>query len=172
MTERGSTLFLLSRLESELNRLFNEFFRAAESGRKLNGWSPNVDVVELDDAIELLFEVPGVSIDDLKVEVAGHEVRVEGSKRSQLPSGSDLRFRQVESGQARFRRVIDVLQPVNGARAEAFLEDGLLRVRLPKVDDQRQRIVAIEVVSRNDKTSPDSKLSQSLPDPDSSGSGS
>jgi len=74
----------------------------------------------------------------------GGNVILKGEKRR--PDAEDQpRFHAAERPYGRFRRVINLGAPVNTHHAEAFLENGLLRIRFPKVANRRGQEVTIEV---------------------------
>lgn len=150
MTEHYSAVFLLSRLQTELNRLFREFMHFGESTMEEGAWAPRVDVVESNDAIVILAEVPGVAGSDLKVEVAGNVVTLSGWKHSDPPSAHTVKFHRVERGHGRFTRRIQLLRPINGLQAEARLAAGLLTVSFPKIAEQRERSHVLEIHESED----------------------
>lgn len=145
MSTRHSFLFLLSRLQAEINRLFHEF---EEVGEVEGGgqWVPTIDIVESDDLVTVLVAVPGVAAADLLLEVAGNQLTVEGSKSVDPPQPERRGLSRRERGSGSFRCHIPLPLPVNNSRAEAELENGVLRIRFPKVEDQRQRPRRLEVV--------------------------
>ena len=57
----------LSRLQSELNRLFAAFVETNDKGATpASSWDPNVDVVDDGEMIRILVELPGVEAGDVK----------------------------------------------------------------------------------------------------------
>ena len=61
----------LSRLQSELNRLFAAFVETNKGGAPASSWDPNVDVLDDGQAIRILVELPGVEAADVKVSIRG-----------------------------------------------------------------------------------------------------
>lgn len=146
MSANDSFLFLFSRLQEELNRLITEFMEQGAGDPREHGWTPNVDVLEAEKTIEILAEVPGLRASDLRLEIAGNVVTLSGEKLTEYAGSGALRFDRVERFQGVFRRQIVLDRPVNGSLAEARLEDGVLVIRLPRVEDKRsqRRLLTIE----------------------------
>jgi HSP20 family molecular chaperone IbpA len=54
----------------EMERLFDEMIhRPWGFCREMRGWNPSVDLYEMDDAFVLEADLPGVKLDDVKVEI-------------------------------------------------------------------------------------------------------
>lgn len=145
MKRSYSAFVLVSRLQAELNRLFQEALQIEQRPLELAGWQPEVDIVEARDSVRILFEVPGLEASDLKLEVAGNLLRISGNKRVGKPDEHGVRFHRVERERGRFAREIRLLWPLNTHQGRARLADGLLIVEFPKIQDQRQRGTALPI---------------------------
>ncbi len=141
----------LSRIHSDLDRLFDEAMRLASREPRAGEHEPPVDVMETAEEVIVLIEVPGLSPDEIELFVEGRAVVVVGVKRLQPPDGA-RRFHGVEREQGRFERTIEMLCPVNTHRGRARLAAGLLTVTFPRVEEKRlaRRPVPIEVVGAAD----------------------
>jgi HSP20 family protein len=137
MAGKYASLFLVSRFQSELDRLFQEALAVGETGRVASEWQPAIDVVETAEAILILAEVPGLTALDLTVEVKGTLVTLSGTKSTPLPSAPRIKFQCVERGHGRFLREIQLFWPVNSHNGTATLKDGLLMISFPKVEEKR-----------------------------------
>jgi HSP20 family protein len=144
MTKAFGPLLEAARIQSEINRLFNNLLDLGTGGKDGGAWIPNADIVETEDALLVKVEVPGVAPSGLTVSVLGGNLILQGDKARPEPD-TRSKFHLAERAFGRFRRVINLGVPVNTHRAEAELQDGLLRVRFPKVPNRRGEEVAIEV---------------------------
>jgi HSP20 family protein len=134
----------VARIQSEINRLFENLLDLGNGDAESGAWIPNVDVVEGEDTLFVKVELPGVEPGDLSLAANGDQIILRGEKRRpELPA--DGTFHLTERAYGRFRRVIQLGVPVNTHRAEALLQDGLLRLRFPKVANRRGEEVPIEV---------------------------
>ena len=135
--DRVTALFVVGRLQSRLDRVLAEVAESLGGGLEIPEWQPPIDVVETEEAVVLLAEVPGMSADELTVEVSGNAVVVRGEKASDGATHPGGRFLCVETGRGRFRREVQLLHPVNSHRGHATLENGVLKVTFPRIQDQR-----------------------------------
>ena len=146
MAARFESLFLISRFQAELDRLFQEALQLGEGDLPLGEWQPSIDVVETPAAVLILAELPGFHAADLRVEVRGTRIIINGTKSTSLPEARRLKFHCLERGHGRFSREIHLFSPVNTHKGKARLADGLLTLELPKIEDKRQeaRLLHIE----------------------------
>jgi HSP20 family protein len=134
----------IARIQSEVNRLFENLLDLGADDPERGAWIPNVDVVEGEEALLVKVELPGVEPADLSVAANGDQIILRGEKRRpEFPDGAHVHVTERAFG--KFRRVIQLGVPVNTHRAEAVLHEGLLRIRFPKVPNRRGEEVPIEV---------------------------
>jgi HSP20 family protein len=146
MTTGLGSMLEVARIQSEINRLFDNLLDLDAAGGDGGTWIPIADIVENEDALVVTVELPGVAAKDLSVSTNGGDVILKGEKsRPELPGAA--RAQLAERAYGRFRRVIHLGVPVNTHKAEAVLTDGTLRIRFPKVPNRRGGEVAIEVVA-------------------------
>src|SRR5215510_10819377 len=75
----------LSRLQSELNRMFAAFVESNDRGAApASSWDPNVDVVDDGETIRILVELPGVEASDVRVSIRGKVLLVRGTKKGRI----------------------------------------------------------------------------------------
>ena len=145
MARKYASMFLVSRFQSELDRLFQEALAVGESSLPGTEWQPVVDIVETPGAILVLAEVPGLAAADLTVEVKGTLVTLTGTKSTPLPTAERIKFQCVERGHGRFVREIQLFWPVNSHGGTARLKDGLLRIEFPKVQEKRHAAHRLQI---------------------------
>lgn len=145
MAGRYPSLHLISRFQSEIDRLFGEAMAMGEADLPALEWQPAIDLVETPDAVLLLAEVPGVAAAELRVEVKGMRVTISGVKSSAPPGAESPRFLCVERGQGRFTREVVLVSPVNSHAGTARLADGLLLVTFPRVEEKRQTARILQI---------------------------
>jgi HSP20 family protein len=101
-------------------------------------WTPPVNIEETDDAYVVEAEVPGVKREDVNIEIDRNELSITGEIKEQERQGI-LRKRTRRVGRFEYR--VQLPDVVDGDNVDAKLEDGVLRVRLPKSERaQRRRI--------------------------------
>ena len=138
MVAKYAPVFLISRFQAELDRLLQEAVQMGEGALPMGEWQPGVDVVETPTSVLVLAEVPGFQAADLIVEVRGTCIILSGTKSTPLPSAQKIKFHCMERGHGRFHREVQLFSPVNTHHGSARLEDGLLTIEFPKIQDKRQ----------------------------------
>jgi HSP20 family protein len=137
----------LSRLQSELNRLFAAFVETNDKGgTPASSWDPNVDVLDDGEVIRILVELPGVEADDVKVTIRGRVVMIRGTKKGRIRTKEGMRFFCMERYFGGFLKSVAIPRPVNSHHAKTRLKNGLLEVILPRVPDLREKEIEIPVL--------------------------
>jgi HSP20 family protein len=104
-------------------------------------WSPPVDIEEQDDAYVVEAELPGVSRDDVNIEIVGNELIINGELKERERKGI-LRKRTRRVGRFDYR--VTLPEQVHGEEVEARLNDGVLTVRLPKSERAQRKKVDVK----------------------------
>ena len=136
----------LSRLQSELNRLFSLFVESNKSVTSGSSWDPNVDIVDDGENVRVLIELPGIEAEDVTLTIRGRVLTARGSKRGRIRTREGIRFFCMERYFGSFVKSIPLPRPVNTHRAVAKLKNGVLEIVFPRVPDQREKELAINVV--------------------------
>jgi HSP20 family protein len=135
----------LDRLRGRVGRLLLALQEASEMVAGESGaWLPAVDLCESDSCVTVSVELPGVRAEHVEVALTNEELRVRGRKRKGAPRGV-ISHLCSERSFGQFARTIQLRWPVSKDRATAELKDGVLTVRLPKLEDRRGREHRIEV---------------------------
>jgi HSP20 family molecular chaperone IbpA len=104
---------------------------------------PPVDVVEDASGITLYADLPGVPRDRLHLHVEGELLAVEAEMALPLPA--DMTPSHAEVGLARYRRRFTLSKELDPARIVADLNQGVLRVRIPKAEHAQPRRIDVQV---------------------------
>lgn len=94
-------------------------------------WQPAADVYETEKAIVVRLELAGVSSADVQVSVDGDLLRIRG-RRQPCVDADAQRLHQMEIAFGPFERALRIAIPFVRDQVSAQLEDGFLRVTLPK----------------------------------------
>jgi HSP20 family protein len=140
----------ISRIQSEINRLFDNLLELRSSGGEGGGaWLPSADVYETDKELVVKFELPGVEGKDVSMSVDGNRLIIRGEKRRTEGAGSGGRYHCLERGYGKFKRVVHITSPVNTREATAVLADGVLEVTFPKVSNRRGAETPIAITEKS-----------------------
>jgi len=136
----------LERLRGRVGRLLLALQEASEmaAGEAGAAWLPAVDLCESDSCVTVSVELPGVRAEQVEVALTNEELRVRGRKRKGAPRGV-ISHLCSERSFGQFARTILLRWPVRKDAATAELKDGVLTIRLPKLEDRRGAEHRIEV---------------------------
>ena len=137
-------------LHREMNRLFDDVFRGfgplGRTGSPLMegqvGW-PRLELSETDKAVMISAELPGLSEEDVQVEITNGVLSIRGEKKAER--SDDAKFLS-ERYYGSFERQIP-LDGVEEDRAQADFKNGVLTVTLPKSDKSNQNVKRIAINS-------------------------
>lgn len=132
-------------LQQEMNRLFGTFFDIdAHRTSAPRRWAPPIDLVETDEHFVLRADLPGVSAEDVKVELDDDVLTVSGERESKVEAQSEGVHR-IERAAGRFSRSLTLPAGVDADKIEASFDRGVLEVRVPKPETAAPRRVEIKV---------------------------
>lgn len=102
---------------------------------------PRVDILETDQEVLLLADLPGVRPNDVDVRFENGELTIHGRR---TPTNAGKRRALWEYEPAHYHRVFRLTEDVAAERIEAELKNGVLRVRLPKAEAAKPRRIAVK----------------------------
>jgi len=102
--------------------------------------SPRVNITETKEGYLLEAEMPGVNKDGLEISLEGNELTFTGRRHDEVQN-LELVYR--ESTKRDYRRVF-VLDPIiDSGKIEAKMENGVLRLHLPKAEKVKPRRITV-----------------------------
>jgi HSP20 family protein len=137
----------LQTIQQEMNRLFGTFFESPQGGGDagaLSRWIPPMDLVEEGDHFVLRADLPGVSQEDVKVELDDNVLTISGERKSEHEGRKEGYYR-LERAAGRFSRSLTLPDGIDPESIQAQFENGVLTVRVPKPEERKPRRVAINV---------------------------
>lgn len=102
---------------------------------------PPVDVFEDASGITLLADMPGVPKEQLELKVEGDALLIEGGVQSHTPDGLEAIYAELRA--PRYRRSFTLSRELDTSRVEASLNDGVLKLRIPKQAHAQPRRIAV-----------------------------
>lgn len=154
----------LQTVQNEMNRLFNTFFDSPAPGNggtqsALRRWIPAMDLVETDNEFVLRADLPGMTEQDVNIELEDNVLTVSGERKAEHEERKEGYYR-VERASGRFSRSLTLPEGVDAGGIHATFDKGVLEVRIPKPEERRPRKVAISVGGGQPKTIEGSESSQ------------
>ncbi len=102
---------------------------------------PAVDVFEDAGGITLLADMPGVQREQLELKIEGDALLIEGGMQPFTPESTEAVYAEVRV--PRYRRSFTLSRELDTARVEAKLKDGVLELRIPKLEHAQPRRIAV-----------------------------
>jgi HSP20 family protein len=117
--------------QTDIEKHETQELQRAERTRAGRTFVPNVDIVERENELLLLADIPGVRPDDLDVRYERGELAIHGKVQQRQDSDqSDFMLR--EYGVGDYYRVFQVGEAIDADKIEAETKDGVLTLHLPK----------------------------------------
>ncbi len=147
MTSVASPFAVMRRFAREMDNLFEDFGldtglhlpRFLRRGRRLLGrgaelatldWSPRVDVVEREGKLVIRADLPGLSKEDIKVEVNDDAITIEGERKQEKKEEREGYYYS-ECSYGSFYRAIPLPEGAEASKATAEFQNGVLEVTVP-----------------------------------------
>jgi HSP20 family protein len=132
-------------LRRQMDRLFDEitgYDRGLTSTQ--TPWQPAIELRDNGDALHLRAAMPGMEAQDLDVDVSRNAVTIRGEHR-QEEENQDKGFFRSEFQYGKFERVVDLPIAVNNEQAEGKFENGILNLYLPKLEQEKNSSVRVNI---------------------------
>jgi HSP20 family protein len=130
----------LTGLQSDVNRLFNSFFEGSDGGARR--WTPAVDLIETDRHLVLKADLPGLSEEDVQIEVADNVLTISGERKAESEERKEGYYR-LERAFGSFSRSLTLPEGADADKIEANFDNGVLEVKVPKPEEVKPRRVSI-----------------------------
>jgi HSP20 family protein len=132
-------------LQSEMNRVFDAFFGTGGAGNgngRVRRWVPAMDLVEQGDHLVLRADLPGMTEDDIEIEVKDGVLTLSGERRDANEEKADGYYR-VERTFGQFSRTLTLPDGIDPDRITAGFDRGVLEVRVPKPEERKAHRIEI-----------------------------
>jgi HSP20 family protein len=131
---------------NDFNRFFEGFRNAWGNGdSRPVAWRPSMDVSETEQAVVVQVDLPGLSREEIKVNVDKNVLTVHGEKRHESEE-DEKRFHWTERTYGSFKRSFTLPSAVDAEKISAAYTDGVLTLTLPKTEEARPKEIEIKAV--------------------------
>jgi HSP20 family protein len=100
-----------------------------------------VDISTDDEAYVIRAAVPGLKPDEVEIQIHDEVVLLRGASKAEETEGREYLMRELCP--ADFERRLRLPEPVNAAKAEATVENGLLTLRIPFADEAKPKTIKV-----------------------------
>jgi len=142
----------MSRWEREMERILEDFF-----GRRLrpfrDEWWPGItvgvrepalDLYEEKDEIVAKAEVPGITKDDIEVNITDGLLTIKGEKKKEEEIKEKDYYRS-ERTYGAFSRSLTLPTEINPEKVRATFKNGVLEIHLPKSEEAKKKEIKVKV---------------------------
>ena len=105
-------------------------------------FTPNVDIFETDNEITLLADIPGVTADNLTIDLRENILTLTGEVAPFEGANEEDILVEYEIG--KYYRQFNLSSVIDQSKIDAKLNDGVLRLSLPKVEEVKPRQIEIK----------------------------
>lgn len=103
-----------------------------------------IDAYQDDENVVIKAPIAGVNIEDLEISITDEVVTVKGQRRNENEIDRSSYFVQ-ECYWGGFMRSYILPVSVDAAKAEAFLRNGILTIKIPKQEKTKTRVLKVQV---------------------------
>lgn len=129
-------------LQREIDRLFDDFFRAER--REPTRFLPDVDIYEDDNKIYVEVEVPGMNKEDVKVKIEDNVLIIFGEKKQEKESKKH-NYHVVERSYGTFQRSFALPDYVDTEKIKASYDKGVLKIEIPKKESAKPKVIDVKI---------------------------
>jgi HSP20 family protein len=133
----------LDSLQSDVSRVFDAFFGTKSgNGVATRRWVPAMDLVADDEHLVLRADLPGLSEEDVNVEVKDGVLTVSGERRAEEKT-EEKGYHRIERSYGSFSRSLSIPEGIDPEQVSAEFDNGVLEVRIPKPEERKPHRVQI-----------------------------
>jgi len=133
-------------IQDRMNRMFEQTLSRSqvEEGGLPATWTPPVDIYETADRIVLKAELPGVTREEVDIQIQENTLTLKGERRF-AKDVQEENYLRIERAYGPFRRSFTLPASVQQERVHAAFNDGVLEVIMPKAEESRSKRIAVQV---------------------------
>ena len=134
---------------SEFDRLrkqMNELFGAVSGGTLTMpsaGVFPLTNVTEDKENYYVRAELPGIKSNELDIQVTAEGISISGERKIPVED-ENVRYHRREREAGKFSRSINLPSEINVKKVEASMENGVLKVTIPKLEAAKPRQIIVK----------------------------
>lgn len=132
----------MRKIHREVDRLFSDFFGKPKALIPEGFKEPLIDVCETDEEITVFADIPGVEKENIKLNATEDSLEIKAEKKEEEVKKVEYELR--ERKYLGFYRLINLPTKVDASKAKATYRNGVLEVRLPKIEAAKRVDVPVE----------------------------
>ena len=135
------------------NRLFGSFDgmhdlvgRVLQDGDHTDRFLPMMDVVETESQFDVHFDLPGMSAEEVDIEVHEGQLKISGSRELKWDD-EQVTCHRIERSRGEFHRVLSLPMDVDSESIAAHYHEGVLTVSIPKIEQVLPKKINVKVTN-------------------------
>ncbi|MGY8676532.1 Hsp20/alpha crystallin family protein [Bradyrhizobium sp. UFLA05-153] len=119
-------------LHRAIDRLFNELVQGIASNDGTKSLTPNIEITETDEAVEVTAEMPGLE-KDVEISIEDDTLTIRGENEKKVEENQkDKNVQHSERIYGMFMRVLQLPPGIDPSSIQATMSNGVLKVTIPK----------------------------------------
>lgn len=133
-------------IQDRMNRLFEQTLSRSRGEEAVSpaAWTPAVDIYETADTIVMKAELPGVSREEIQIQINDNTLTLKGERRF-AKDVQEENYLRIERAYGNFHRSFTLPASIRQETIRAVFKDGVLELTLPKVEVSKPKRISIEV---------------------------
>jgi len=130
--------------DTQLNRLFSDFFGRASQDQNLTTWAPSVDIYEGEHELVVKADLPDIKPEELDIRVENNILTIRGERKFEKKV-DEKNYLRVERSYGAFARSFSLANTVNTEAIKADYKDGVLTLSIPKREEAKPKQIKVNV---------------------------
>src|SRR5215470_8077247 len=130
--------------DTQLNRLFSDFFGRTSQEQNLTPWVPPVDISEGGHELVVKADLPDIRPEELDIRVENNILTIRGERKFEKKM-EEKNYLRVERSYGSFARSFSLANTVNTEAIKAEYKDGVLTLNIPKREEARPKQIKVNV---------------------------
>jgi len=146
--------YFIRNIQDELNRIIEDTFgeiNLPETEQQKEGriWRPAVEMKEENDEYTIKAELPGIEKDNIDIEVTEESITIKAETEHKKEEEKENIYKS-EFRYGKFMRTIPFPSEVDSLQAKAEYKDGVLKITVPKSEEEHKKIKKIKLTASPD----------------------
>jgi HSP20 family protein len=133
-----------SKLQREIDRMFDRFRSGSSEDESTQTWAPSVDIIEGENDYNIHVELPGVEKKDVKITVQDDVLIIKGEKKMESEKKGE-NYQRIERCYGTFQRSFTLPNSIASDKIDATYNNGILTISLPKMEEVKPKEIDVKV---------------------------
>ena len=137
----------VANLQDRINRMFDDTFtrtRDLDDELAMCAWQPAVDIYETEEGMVLKAELPGISKENVSVEIKDNVLTIKGERSADKNIREENYYRQ-ERCFGTFYRSFTLRDPIDPNKINAKFKDGVLELKIPEPEEEKPKQIKVDI---------------------------